>query len=465
MKIKMAIKAIKAALDFIKRFVQNESSKKKSTTTVVISLIMILILVPAAALSAPGIILKGIISKVTSNEDDNIDVDVTIEELNSEFEITNSEVYKLIKDVYIDYNDSINDKINQEIDELKQNYTYTHSYTIKEIKRDKNGNIQKNSFGLPIFEDVECEDIIEPNIIKDIQLTKPEIQLVLAYISTKYENIQIESDSYIFDETEIEDFLNAVTELNENIVEAKVDENGNPKEIYYTVFTKILSPNEIVEIYFTEKDYEDEYIEKQGLYNISYESLSSLEDEEIYKSFNDIDLSTLTIYANGMSIPQYYQYDEKWANIEYGNGVVKDKACGPSCIAMVYSFLLDEVKTPIDIINWLKNSGTSYYVNGVGSSWSIFTNTAAHFGITCNNIGLSVQKMVDSLSNGKPVIASMRAGQFTSGNHFIVLRGITESGDILVNDPNDNEEKRHYEKEYSISAILNECKNMWEFTK
>ena len=43
--------------------------------------------------------------------------------------------------------------------------------------------------------------------------------------------------------------------------------------------------------------------------------------------------------------------------------------------------------------------------------------------------------MLDSIAkDGKLVIAIMSAGHFTRGGHFIVLRGITDDGKILVAD-------------------------------
>ena len=47
----------------------------------------------------------------------------------------------------------------------------------------------------------------------------------------------------------------------------------------------------------------------------------------------------------------------------------------------------------------------------------------------------------------------MSKGHFTTGGHFIVLRGITEDGKILVADPASYSRS---EKEWDLSIILNE---------
>ena len=45
------------------------------------------------------------------------------------------------------------------------------------------------------------------------------------------------------------------------------------------------------------------------------------------------------------------------------------------------------------------------------------------------------QKIVDALASGELVVAIMGPGHFTKSGHFIVLRGVTADGKILVADP------------------------------
>lgn len=48
---------------------------------------------------------------------------------------------------------------------------------------------------------------------------------------------------------------------------------------------------------------------------------------------------------------------------------------------------------------------------------------------------LTTQGIVDALAEGKLVVAVMGKGHFTKGSHFIVLRGMTGEGKVLVSDP------------------------------
>ena len=69
-----------------------------------------------------------------------------------------------------------------------------------------------------------------------------------------------------------------------------------------------------------------------------------------------------------------------------------------------------------------------------------------------------------ALSEGHPVISSQSPGLFTGGGHFIVLRGITADGKILVNDPNDNDRKQYLNRQFDMySEIDCTSRNYWIF--
>ena len=57
-------------------------------------------------------------------------------------------------------------------------------------------------------------------------------------------------------------------------------------------------------------------------------------------------------------------------------------------------------------------------------------------------------------TRGKLVVALMTKGHFTSSGHFIVLRGCTSDGKILVADPSSY---KRSEKSWDMSIILNEA--------
>lgn len=165
--------------------------------------------------------------------------------------------------------------------------------------------------------------------------------------------------------------------------------------------------------------------------------------------------------ANGMQIPHYLQTD--YGNIPYGGGSIASSGCGPTSFAMIASYLTGTTITPIDAISWC---GNSYYKPGVGTYWSYFQAASDHFGCGAVTQTSDPNQVLQALSEGHPVISSQRAGLFTSGGHFIVLRGVTAGGKVLVNDPNDSSSKNYINREFDMMTEVHATANAyWIFAK
>lgn len=131
----------------------------------------------------------------------------------------------------------------------------------------------------------------------------------------------------------------------------------------------------------------------------------------------------------GMEIPLYLQGN--YASVQWGDTNLGKSGCGPTCIAMVMTYLTGETVTPPDVIAW---SGTAY-LTPTGSSWEFFPAAAAHYGVGYRRVK-DRASVVEALENGYPIIAREQPGSFFSPvGHFIVLRGVTDDGQFLVNDP------------------------------
>ena len=168
-----------------------------------------------------------------------------------------------------------------------------------------------------------------------------------------------------------------------------------------------------------------------------------------------------TYPANGMQIPHYLQTD--YGNIPYGGGSIATSGCGPTSFAMVASYLTGKTITPVDAVSWC---GNSYYKPGVGTYWSYFAAAASHFGCGSVTQTNDPNRGLKALSEGHPVISSQSAGLFTRGGHFIVLRGVTASGKVLVNDPNDSASKNYINREFDMmSEIHATASAYWIFDK
>ena len=152
----------------------------------------------------------------------------------------------------------------------------------------------------------------------------------------------------------------------------------------------------------------------------------------------------------------YYQYNYHQS---YGYGTtIANAGCGPTSMSMVLTYLLGETHDPVEIANWSLKRG--YHYQGQGTAWAFFKACSDAYGIECEQMGVSKNNIINSLKNGKTVIMSMGPGHFTSSGHFIVLRGITKDGKIIVADP--ASEKRTNQT-WDVSVFLNEGKQVWAF--
>ena len=152
----------------------------------------------------------------------------------------------------------------------------------------------------------------------------------------------------------------------------------------------------------------------------------------------------------------YYQYNYHQS---YGYGsTIANAGCGPTSMAMVVTYLTGETHDPVELANWSLKNG--HRVPGNGSAWSLFPGAAKKYGIECEQLSVSSKKIIETLKSGKPMIMSMAPGHFTSGGHFIVLRGLTSDGKVIVADP--ASEKRSNQV-WDASLIASEAKGMWAF--
>ena len=136
------------------------------------------------------------------------------------------------------------------------------------------------------------------------------------------------------------------------------------------------------------------------------------------------------IEVQDTKFPQYFQGD--YPNTPYGAyGTVASHGCGITCVAMVATYLTDKTYTP-DVL--AEQFGS--YNTAVGSYWSLFEDSAKELGLDFEEETTDWSKVKEALKDGKPVISIQSTGRFTGGGHFICLFGLTDSGKIIVYDPN-----------------------------
>lgn len=343
--------------------------------------------------------------------------------INDKFDITQTELYKQVNLVYEDYISEITSEMEAEANRIIEENTSTD------------------------VDPETGEESSECDVNVTVTVNRPGLCKLLAYISAMDEEVR-GGEKYKVKRNKILDFYRSIDKAN-------ISNNGDD----YLIQNISLSPEAVADLYFQSKEDKDFYLTSYQNYLAFYEedTQSNLPPGQADTTYT----GELAYGANGMNIPLFKQGGgQPWSNIRYGNGTIATSGCAPTSLAMVISYLTGNTVSPANVVSW---TGNKYYVFGQGSSWNIFSACAAHWGISCRNLGKSTQSILTSLSQGKPVIASMGPGTFTKGGHFIVLRGVTEDGKILVNDPSDNNTKNHINKKFPLELIIRESKNFWSF--
>lgn len=154
----------------------------------------------------------------------------------------------------------------------------------------------------------------------------------------------------------------------------------------------------------------------------------------------------------GVQVVYYNQLDPRWKEEPYGQDKVGTHGCGPASMSIVVSTLTDTNVNPAEMAAWAYENG--YYCPGGGSYHSLIAKAAEHWGLSVD-MNLAAEEVATALGEGKLVVAIMSKGHFTSGGHFIVLRGITPEGKVLVAD---SVSLKRSLQEWDLEIILTEAK-------
>jgi hypothetical protein len=152
-----------------------------------------------------------------------------------------------------------------------------------------------------------------------------------------------------------------------------------------------------------------------------------------------------TSYNSGtetMNVVYYCQKDD-WK--DYDGYTCDNNGCGPTSCAIVAATYLGQEITPNELIDWAVNAGQS--AAGDGSYHTIVKKFGEDFAIPVTD-ALTKEDMVTALGEGKLVMILMEGndvtGEYYDGDgHFLVLRGLTSDGNILVADPDEPDKTKN----------------------
>ena len=158
-------------------------------------------------------------------------------------------------------------------------------------------------------------------------------------------------------------------------------------------------------------------------------------------------------------IPQLYQWDERWGYAAYGTSIVAVSGCGPTCMAMVASGLLNDPSvTPAKVAAYAMENG--YIDENNDTYWRFMEEACANWNLSCYGGQLTEDQVRDELNQGHPIICTVGPGNFTQNGHFIVLTQYAD-GRVRVNDPFSH---KNTDTEWVFAEIADQIKAMWVYS-
>ncbi len=164
-----------------------------------------------------------------------------------------------------------------------------------------------------------------------------------------------------------------------------------------------------------------------------------------------------TIAASIETFPLIIQWEKVWGYLPYGDGEIYQNGCAPTALSMVLSYLKhDRSLTPWKIASYAQENG--YWIENEGTAWSFMEEAPSHFGAQSTSIPTTKEALTQNLLAGRPVIASMQPGDFTTVGHFIVLVSM-QDGKVLVHDPNSYKNSTLWD----MDTVLQQTSALWAF--
>ena len=180
-------------------------------------------------------------------------------------------------------------------------------------------------------------------------------------------------------------------------------------------------------------------------------NLNSNTTGENYNENSDFTL----LEGTSANVVYYNQKDPKWADKIYGgNNTISVYGCGPTTFAMLVSSLTEETLTPDQMAKWAYDNG--FFCENSGSYHSIIPEGSAAWGLNVQSVtDYTAENITSLISTGNLIVVLMGNGHFTENGHFLILRGVTLDGKLLIADPASWE---NTQMQWDSDIIINEAK-------
>lgn len=180
--------------------------------------------------------------------------------------------------------------------------------------------------------------------------------------------------------------------------------------------------------------------------------------EELKTNYQDTENNDPITLEVDDELPLFIQWDKRWAYTHYGDEIVGTAGCGPTSLAMVAVGLTNNTKyNPRYVAKYAIENG---YLDGSKTTWSFMEKGCEAFGLKAKAVPLDKTSMASQLRQGKPIICSVRPGDFTTTGHFIVITKIVDDK-FCINDPNN---KENSQQKWTYERLAPQIKAMWSYT-
>ena len=143
-----------------------------------------------------------------------------------------------------------------------------------------------------------------------------------------------------------------------------------------------------------------------------------------------------SILTGGIMDVEYFQQSAPpWDALPYGTDDLGRYGCGPTAMAMVVNSMTAYETDPMQMAQWSVEH--HHWAKRSGSYHSLVPDVCKAFGLRVYSIsGKTPEAIEDALLSGHLVVALTGPGHFTDGGHFIIIRGTTPDGSLLIADSN-----------------------------
>ncbi len=167
---------------------------------------------------------------------------------------------------------------------------------------------------------------------------------------------------------------------------------------------------------------------------------------------------TIEEFQSG-TIPHLLQWDERWGYASYGTSNIAVSGCGPTCMAMVLSYLKDDASlTPVKLGKYAEENG--HLTKDNSTLWTFMSDACMNWGVTSTGCGVDEAQIERTLNAGNPIICNVGEGDFTENGHYIVLTAYKD-GKVSVLDPFS---MKNTEKEWVYNEIKDQIKGSWSYS-